>query len=165
MEHVLQRPDYRDDCRSLSRKFGSVLSRHGDWWLTSAEGSISLSYRLASRLFQETTGSVRVIRHKYGMKAKPEVGILLGAGGGVWFVYIFTVLSSNSLNSRDTDALEETGISNPDRLLTLTRRFLDEAGVKRILMESEGITEKCQDVDNRHYKQDCNGFADGRDHV
>ncbi|KAK2809073.1 hypothetical protein FQN50_004126 [Emmonsiellopsis sp. PD_5] len=61
--------------------------------------------------------------HSYGMKAKPELGIQFGAGG-------------------DTAAseLEAIGTSDPGKLINLGRRFLD-AGVERLMIESEGITE------------------------
>lgn len=61
--------------------------------------------------------------HAYGLKAKPELGIQFGAGG-------------------DTAAqdLEAIGTSDPSKLVNLARRFID-AGVERIMIESEGITE------------------------
>ncbi|OXV09256.1 hypothetical protein Egran_02980 [Elaphomyces granulatus] len=61
--------------------------------------------------------------HSYGLKAKPELGIQFGAGG-------------------DTAAgdLEALGTSDPGKLVNMGRRFLD-AGVERLMIESEGITE------------------------
>ncbi|KAL4774054.1 hypothetical protein BDW60DRAFT_215479 [Aspergillus nidulans var. acristatus] len=61
--------------------------------------------------------------HSYGLKAKPELGIQFGAGG-------------------DTSAagLESLGTSDPGKLVNLGRKFLD-AGVERLMIESEGITE------------------------
>ncbi|KLJ08726.1 cysteine sulfinate desulfinase [Blastomyces silverae] len=61
--------------------------------------------------------------HSYGLKAKPELGIQFGAGG-------------------DTSAaeLEAFGTGDPGKLVNLGRRFLD-AGVERLMIESEGITE------------------------
>ncbi|OJD28366.1 hypothetical protein ACJ73_00237 [Blastomyces percursus] len=61
--------------------------------------------------------------HSYGLKAKPELGIQFGAGG-------------------DTSAaeLEAFGTDDPGKLINLGRRFLD-AGVERLMIESEGITE------------------------
>lgn len=58
-----------------------------------------------------------------GMKAKPECGIQFGAGG-------------------DTEAseLESMGTSDPSRIIDAGKRFID-AGVERIMIESEGITE------------------------
>jgi hypothetical protein len=63
------------------------------------------------------------------MKAKPEVEILFG---GVWLVYTFTA-------SGNTEALEgQIPISYSHQT------FLDEAGVERLMMESEGITENAR---------------------
>lgn len=61
--------------------------------------------------------------HSYGLKAKPELGIQFGAGG-------------------DTDAssLEEAGTSDPSKIVSLGKQFID-AGVERLMIESEGITE------------------------
>lgn len=61
--------------------------------------------------------------HSAGMKAKPELGIQFGAGG-------------------DTAAgeLENIGSSDPTKVVTLAKRFVD-AGVERMMIESEGITE------------------------
>lgn len=59
----------------------------------------------------------------YKLEPKPELGIQFGAGG-------------------DTPAaeLEAIGASDPGKLVNLGRKFLD-AGVKRLMIESEGITE------------------------
>ncbi|RHZ72625.1 hypothetical protein CDV55_107504 [Aspergillus turcosus] len=64
--------------------------------------------------------------HSYKLKAKPELGIQFGAGG-------------------DTPAadLEAIGTSDPGKLVNLGRKFLD-AGVERLMIESEGITENVQ---------------------
>ncbi|KAL4944327.1 hypothetical protein BDV06DRAFT_210334 [Aspergillus oleicola] len=61
--------------------------------------------------------------HSYGLKAKPELGIQFGAGG-------------------DTSAagLESLGTSDPGKLVNLGHKFLN-AGVERLMIESEGITE------------------------
>src|SRR5579871_1963359 len=61
--------------------------------------------------------------HSYSMKAKPELGIQFGAGG-------------------DTEAgdLEGIGTSDPSKVINMARRFID-AGVERMMIESEGITE------------------------
>ncbi|CDM32477.1 (2R)-phospho-3-sulpholactate synthase, ComA [Penicillium roqueforti FM164] len=61
--------------------------------------------------------------HSYKLEPKPELGIQFGAGG-------------------DTPAsgLESIGTSDPGKLVNLGRRFLN-AGVKRLMIESEGITE------------------------
>ncbi|GIK07429.1 hypothetical protein Aspvir_003093 [Aspergillus viridinutans] len=62
----------------------------------------------------------------YKLKAKPELGIQFGAGG-------------------DTPAsgLEAFGTSDPGKLVNMGRKFLD-AGVERLMIESEGITENVQ---------------------
>lgn len=63
--------------------------------------------------------------HDAGLTAKPEIGIQFGAGG-------------------DTDAAELEafgGTSDPNKIINLGRRFIEEAGVERIMIESEGITE------------------------
>ncbi|KAK5192877.1 hypothetical protein LTR99_010247 [Exophiala xenobiotica] len=62
--------------------------------------------------------------HSMGLKAKPELGIQFGAGG-------------------DTAAedLEATGgTSDPSKVVNLGKKFI-EAGVERMMIESEGITE------------------------
>lgn len=61
--------------------------------------------------------------HSMGLKAKPELGIQFGAGG-------------------DTAAedLESTGTSDPAKVVNLGKKFID-AGVERMMIESEGITE------------------------
>lgn len=58
-----------------------------------------------------------------GLTPKPECGIQFGAGG-------------------DTEAseLSAMGTSDPSRIIDAGRRFID-AGVERIMIESEGITE------------------------
>ncbi|PLN82840.1 phospho-3-sulfolactate synthase-domain-containing protein [Aspergillus taichungensis] len=61
--------------------------------------------------------------HSYKLKAKPELGIQFGAGG----------------DTAEAD-LEAIGTSDPSKLVNLGRRFLD-AGVERLMIESEGITE------------------------
>lgn len=62
--------------------------------------------------------------HAAGLTAKPELGIQFGAGG-------------------DTEAgdLEGMGTSDPAKVVNLGRRFVKEAGVERLMIESEGITE------------------------
>lgn len=61
--------------------------------------------------------------HSYGLKAKPELGIQFGAGGDT-----------------ETSDLEKTGTSDPSRIVNLGKQFID-AGVERMMIESEGITE------------------------
>ncbi|KAK4033385.1 Phosphosulfolactate synthase [Parachaetomium inaequale] len=62
--------------------------------------------------------------HDAGLSAKPEIGIQFGAGGDT-----------------DAAALEGLGTSDPARIVDLGRRFIEEGGVERIMVESEGITE------------------------
>lgn len=61
--------------------------------------------------------------HAAGLIAKPEIGIQFGAGG-------------------DTEGskLESLGRSSPSKMVEMGKRFLS-AGVKRLMIESEGITE------------------------
>jgi phosphosulfolactate synthase (CoM biosynthesis protein A) len=61
--------------------------------------------------------------HSHNLIAKPELGIQFGAGG-------------------DTSAgeLATIGTSDPGKLINLGRQFL-AAGVERLMIESEGITE------------------------
>lgn len=59
-----------------------------------------------------------------GLKAKPEVGIQFGAGGGATTV----------------EELEAEGQQDPAQAIGRARRFLD-AGAYMIMVESEGITE------------------------
>ncbi|KAI0893711.1 putative sulfonate biosynthesis enzyme [Annulohypoxylon nitens] len=59
-----------------------------------------------------------------GLKPKPELGIQFGAGG-------------------DTEAaeLESIGTSDPGKVINMAKRFVKDAGVERVMIESEGITE------------------------
>jgi phosphosulfolactate synthase (CoM biosynthesis protein A) len=65
-----------------------------------------------------------------GLTAKPEIGIQFGAGG-------------------DTDAaeLESMGgeTAGASKVVDLGRRFVEEAGVERIMVESGGITENVKE--------------------
>ncbi len=61
---------------------------------------------------------------KEGLKAKPEVGIQFGAGGG----------------ETSKAELQSEGTMNVDYVIEQTRQFLD-AGAYMIMVESEGITE------------------------
>jgi phosphosulfolactate synthase (CoM biosynthesis protein A) len=74
----------------------------------------------------ETDDWLRLIDavRKAGMKAKPEVGIQFGAGGGATTVA----------------ELEAEGQQDPAWAIARARRFLD-AGAYMIMIESEGITE------------------------
>ncbi|KAI0169100.1 putative sulfonate biosynthesis enzyme [Hypoxylon sp. FL1284] len=60
-----------------------------------------------------------------GLRPKPELGIQFGAGG-------------------DTAAEELQGLGasgDPRKVVDLAKRFVDEEGVERVMIESEGITE------------------------
>ncbi len=63
------------------------------------------------------------LARKCGLKAKPEVGIQFGAGGGT-----------------NSSELESEGTSDPAWPIAQASRFLD-AGAEIIMIESEGITE------------------------
>ncbi|KAI8961933.1 putative sulfonate biosynthesis enzyme [Daldinia sp. FL1419] len=62
-----------------------------------------------------------------GLKPKPELGIQFGAGG-------------------DTSAaeLQSIGTSDPSKVINMAKRFVKDAGVERVMIESEGITENVQ---------------------
>jgi phosphosulfolactate synthase (CoM biosynthesis protein A) len=60
---------------------------------------------------------------KAGLKAKPEVGIQFGAGGGT-----------------RPEQLEAEGTRDPEWPILIAKRFLD-AGAYMVMIESEGITE------------------------
>ncbi|KAI1657692.1 putative sulfonate biosynthesis enzyme [Daldinia decipiens] len=64
---------------------------------------------------------------KAGLKPKPELGIQFGAGG-------------------DTSAaeLQSIGTSDPSKVINMAKRFVRDAGVERVMIESEGITENVQ---------------------
>ncbi|EAW15135.1 phosphosulfolactate synthase [Aspergillus clavatus NRRL 1] len=64
--------------------------------------------------------------HSHKLKAKPELGIQFGAGGDT-----------------PTSSLEAIGTSDPVKLVNMGRKFLD-AGVERLMIESEGITENVE---------------------
>lgn len=63
------------------------------------------------------------LAQSHKLMPKPELGIQFGAGG-------------------DTEAseLEATGTSDPTKIISLGKQFID-AGVEKIMIESEGITE------------------------
>lgn len=64
--------------------------------------------------------------HSHGMIAKPEIGIQFGAGGDT--------------SAEELQALSG-GTSDPGKIVNLGKRFIEEGGVERIMVESEGITE------------------------
>ncbi|KAK3947202.1 hypothetical protein QBC32DRAFT_409387 [Pseudoneurospora amorphoporcata] len=63
--------------------------------------------------------------HAAGLVAKPEIGIQFGAGGDT---------AASELESMGATA-------DPTRVVNLCQRFVEEGGVERIMIESEGITE------------------------
>ncbi len=64
-----------------------------------------------------------------GLKAKPEVGIQHGAGGG----------------ATTTEELEQIGQQDPAQAIAQAKRFV-EAGAYQIMIESEGITENVPEM-------------------
>lgn len=65
--------------------------------------------------------------HAEGLAAKPEIGIQFGAGGDT--------------AAAELEALGGGRTSDPAKVVGLGRRFIEEAGVERVMIESEGITE------------------------
>jgi phosphosulfolactate synthase (CoM biosynthesis protein A) len=61
--------------------------------------------------------------HEAGLIAKPECGIQFGTG-----------------DDTEVTELDALGLSHPFKIVNAAKRFLD-AGVERIMIESEGITE------------------------
>ncbi|KAK1773791.1 Phosphosulfolactate synthase [Copromyces sp. CBS 386.78] len=66
--------------------------------------------------------------HAAGLIAKPEIGIQFGAGGDT---------SASELESLGGGG----ATTDPTRVVNLCQRFIEEGGVERIMIESEGITE------------------------
>ncbi|WP_224269456.1 phosphosulfolactate synthase [Haloprofundus salinisoli] len=64
---------------------------------------------------------------EYGLKAKPEVNVQFGAGG-----------------ASSVEALEEEGAIDPQQAVDEANRHLD-AGAYKVMVESEGITERVRD--------------------
>lgn len=64
---------------------------------------------------------------KAGLKPKPELGIQFGAGGDT-----------------ETTELSNIGTSDPSKVINMAKRFVQDAGVERLMIESEGITENVQ---------------------
>jgi len=109
IEHVLtQGPDvvarYIEECKSLGFDIIEISS-----------GFITIPPDDWLRLIDKV--------QKAGLKAKPEVGIQLGAGGAT-----------------SAEELAAEGTRDPDGAIAQARRFLD-AGAYMIMIESEGITE------------------------
>ncbi|MBI3912555.1 MAG: phosphosulfolactate synthase [Armatimonadetes bacterium] len=109
IEHVLTRgkeavDQYIDECQRLGFDIIEVSS-----------GFISVPPEDLVRLTERI--------QKAGLKAKPEVGIQFGAGGGT-----------------AAEELAAEGTSDPDWAILQAKRHLD-AGASLIMIESEGITE------------------------
>jgi phosphosulfolactate synthase (CoM biosynthesis protein A) len=115
MEHVLsQGPDavsqYIDECARLGFDIIEISA-----------GFITLSTDDWLRLIEAVQDA--------GLKAKPEVGIQHGAGGG----------------ATTTEELEQIGQQDPSQAIARAKQFLD-AGAYQIMMESEGITENVPEM-------------------
>ncbi|KAL4802922.1 hypothetical protein BDV18DRAFT_166504 [Aspergillus unguis] len=110
-EHLLTHPD----ANSVFDKYLSKCKELGFDVIELSSGFLSIPEDDWLRLVDKV--------HSYKLKAKPELGIQFGAGG-------------------DTSAagLESLGTSDPGKLVNLGHKFLD-AGVERLMIESEGITE------------------------
>jgi phosphosulfolactate synthase (CoM biosynthesis protein A) len=111
MEHILTQPDSNTVVERYLRKCKDI----GFDVIELSSGFLSFPPEDWLRLVDKV--------HSMGMRAKPELGIQFGAGG-------------------DTAAedLEATGTSDPSKVINLGKKFI-EAGVERIMIESEGITE------------------------
>jgi phosphosulfolactate synthase (CoM biosynthesis protein A) len=111
MEHILTQPD----SNTTVERYLSKCKDLGFDVIEISSGFLSFPADDWLRLVDKV--------HSMGMKAKPELGIQFGAGG-------------------DTSAedLEATGTSDPSKVVSLGKKFID-AGVERMMIESEGITE------------------------
>lgn len=111
MEHVLTQSDVRTAVDKYLQKCKDI----GFDVIEISSGFLSLPNDDWLRIVDKV--------HSHGMKAKPELGIQFGAGG-------------------DTKAgdLEAIGTSSPARVVSMGKRFID-AGVEKLMIESEGITE------------------------
>ncbi|KIW51146.1 hypothetical protein PV05_09895 [Exophiala xenobiotica] len=111
MEHILTQPDAHSAVDKYLRKCKDI----GFDVIELSSGFLSFPPDDWLRLVDKV--------HSMGLKAKPELGIQFGAGG-------------------DTAAedLEAAGTSDPSKVVNLGKKFI-EAGVERMMIESEGITE------------------------
>ncbi|KAL2265022.1 hypothetical protein VTJ83DRAFT_7532 [Remersonia thermophila] len=73
-----------------------------------------------------------------GLKAKPELGIQFGAGGD-------TDPATLEAMAGGTSGGAGGGRSPASKIVELGRRFIEQCGVERIMVESEGITENVGD--------------------
>lgn len=112
MEHILTQSDATDAVEKYLRKCKDL----GFDIVECSAGFLSMPPDDFVRLVDKV--------QSMGLKAKPELGIQFGAGGD-------TV----------AEELEAAGSSDPSKVVNLAKRFIDEIGVERIMIESEGITE------------------------
>ncbi|KAL1839632.1 hypothetical protein VTJ49DRAFT_1293 [Mycothermus thermophilus] len=73
-----------------------------------------------------------------GLKAKPEIGIQFGAGGD-------TDPAALEALAGGTSGGAGGGTSPASKIVDLGKRFIEQCGVERIMIESEGITENVGD--------------------
>lgn len=120
MEHILMQSDARDAVDRYVKTCKSI----GFDVIECSTGFLSIPPDDFIRLVDKVQSS--------GIKAKPELGIQFGAGG-------------------DTAAedLEATGTSDPSKVVHLAKRFINDLGVERVMIESEGITENV-----KHWRTD-----------
>lgn len=116
IEHILQHPNQGDTVR----RYLQTCKDLGFDVVEISSGFLSLPSDDWVRLAETV--------HSMGLKAKPELGIQFGAGGDA-----------------SPEALKALGQSDPDGLVNLAKRFINDAGVERIMIESEGITENVGD--------------------
>jgi len=111
IEHVLT----QSDPHAAVDKYLDVCKRLGFDVVEISTGFLSLPQDDWLRLVDKV--------HSKGLIAKPECGIQFGAGG----------------DTTESD-LSSMGTSDPSKITTMGKKFI-EAGVERIMIESEGITE------------------------
>ncbi|KAF6829116.1 sulfonate biosynthesis enzyme [Colletotrichum plurivorum] len=113
IEHVLTQPEPH----TAVERYLETCKRLGFDVIELSTGFLSLPADDWLRLIERV--------HAAGLSAKPEIGIQFGAGG-------------------DTAAADLAALglqTDPSRTVDLARRFVEEAGVERVMIESEGITE------------------------
>lgn len=120
MEHILMQSDARD----AVDRYVKMCKNIGFDVIECSTGFLSIPPDDFIRLVDKVQSS--------GIKAKPELGIQFGAGG-------------------DTAAedLEAAGTSDSSKVVHLAKRFINDLGVERVMIESEGITENV-----KHWRTD-----------
>ncbi|KAL2022246.1 hypothetical protein VTK56DRAFT_5856 [Thermocarpiscus australiensis] len=117
IEHILTQPDPQTSVARYLKKCKAL----GFDVIEISSGFLSLPpddwLRLVDRV------------HAEGLAAKPEIGIQFGAGGDTGAAELESLAAGGG------------GTSDPAKVVSLGRRFVEEAGVERIMVESEGITE------------------------